>query len=92
MLAKMIARAVSFVPGLATLHVVRSWVGFRAATNDHLPVIGPMPGQPSHIVAAGHEGLGITTSLATAELVAHHVCGVEPVISPEPYLPGRFAA
>lgn len=92
MLAKMIARAVSFVPELATLHVVRSWVGFRAATNDHLPVIGPIPDQPSHIVAAGHEGLGITTSLATAELVAHHVCGVEPVISPEPYLPGRFAA
>ena len=42
-------------------------------------------------LATGHEGLGITTSLATAELIADMLTGQPSAIPREPYLPARFA-
>jgi D-hydroxyproline dehydrogenase subunit beta len=91
MLAAMLQRATLYLPALASLNVLRVWTGFRAATPDKLPLIGPFPGDPTLWLATGHEGLGITTSLATAELLADSFSGSQPAISPEPYLPARFA-
>jgi glycine/D-amino acid oxidase-like deaminating enzyme len=87
MMARMLRHACSFTPGLAELNVLRCWTGLRAATPDGLPLIGPHGGL---WLATGHEGLGITTSLATAELLAAQLCGGETVIDAEPYLPSRF--
>ena len=92
MVRRMIARAVGFLPGLAHLAAIRAWTGFRAATPDSLPIIGPHPDHPGLFLAAGHEGLGITTSLGTAELLADLIAGRPSVIPPGPYLPSRFAA
>jgi glycine/D-amino acid oxidase-like deaminating enzyme len=91
MLTAMLQRAKLYLPALASLSVIRVWTGFRAATPDKLPLIGPVPGDPTLWLATGHEGLGITTSLATAELLAAHFTGAKPAIAPEPYLPARFA-
>ncbi len=66
----MLARARVYLPAVARLSAIRVWTGFRAATPDKLPLIGPDPGDPTLWLATGHEGLGITTSLATAELIA----------------------
>jgi len=90
-LRRMIHRAVEYMPGLAKLSVVRAWAGFRPSTPDKLPLIGPSPADPTHILATGHEGLGITTSLATARLVTDHLLGRPSSIPADPYLPGRFA-
>jgi glycine/D-amino acid oxidase-like deaminating enzyme len=89
-LRRMIHRAVEYMPTLAKLSVVRAWAGFRPSAPDKLPLIGPTPSDPTHILATGHEGLGITTSLATAQLVADHLLGRASSIPAEPYLPGRF--
>lgn len=89
--ARMIERGRHFLPRLGELKAVRVWTGFRPATDDHLPLIGPTGAHPSLLLAAGHEGLGITTSLGTAALVADHVVGRESAIDPEPYLPSRPA-
>ena len=91
-LARMLARAVDFMPALRDLNVIRTWTGFRAATPDSLPLIGPCPGRPGVWLATGHEGLGITTSLATAELIAAGILGRTPPIPAQPYLPERYAA
>jgi glycine/D-amino acid oxidase-like deaminating enzyme len=91
LLQAMIDQAVSFLPGLASLSAVRVWTGFRAATPDKLPLIGPSSHDPSLFLATGHEGLGITTSLATARLLADQLVGSKPPIPIEPYLPERFA-
>jgi glycine/D-amino acid oxidase-like deaminating enzyme len=91
MLTAMLDRATLYLPALASLNVLRVWTGFRAATPDKLPLIGPVPGDPTLWLATGHEGLGITTSLATAELLAAHFTGGKAAIPPEPYLPARFA-
>ncbi|HEX4770680.1 MAG TPA: FAD-dependent oxidoreductase [Bryobacteraceae bacterium] len=88
MLSRMLARAFEFMPRLKDLPIERSWAGFRAATPDKLPLIGRW-NDPSIYLAAGHEGLGITTSLATAELLAAAIAGRSAPIDPEPYLPTR---
>jgi glycine/D-amino acid oxidase-like deaminating enzyme len=88
-LARMLARAREYMPGLADLTAIRSWTGFRAATPDNLPLIGPCPGDERLYLATGHEGLGIATSLATGKLVADQILGRTPAIPFEPYLPGR---
>ncbi len=89
MLGRMIARGLEYMPGLARLSAIRAWTGFRAATPDSLPLIGPADIQ-GHLLATGHEGLGITTSLATAELIVSHLTGGRSAIAKEPYLPSRF--
>jgi len=89
-LSAMLARATLYMPSIAKLNAIRVWTGFRAATPDKLPLIGPVPGDSTLWLAAGHEGLGITTSLATAELLACAFTGARPAIAPEPYLPARF--
>lgn len=91
-LARMVARGERFVPALGAVQAVRAWVGLRPATADGLPVIGPLPDQPALVLAFGHEGLGITTALATAELVAAELLGSRPAIDPRPYLPRRILA
>jgi glycine/D-amino acid oxidase-like deaminating enzyme len=91
MLSAMLQRARLYLPNLASLNVLRVWTGFRAATPDKLPLIGLSPGDATLWLATGHEGLGITTALATAELLVSHFTGCAHTIPPEPYLPARFA-
>ena len=62
------------------------------APPDKLPLIGRwMPIQGLYI-AAGHEGLGITTSLGTASLLADLVLGRTPVVDAAAYSPMRVLA
>ena len=91
MLANMVCRAQEYMPALGSLSAVRVWTGFRAATPDKLPLIGPCPGYKSVFLATGHEGLGITTSLGTARILLDQVTGSKPEIAVEPYLPSRTA-
>lgn len=90
-LSAMLDRAALYMPALRGLSAIRVWTGFRAATPDKLPLIGHVHDDHTLWLATGHEGLGITTSLGTAELLACAFAGERPAIAPEPYLPGRFA-
>jgi len=87
----MLDRAVEYLPGLGKLSSLRTWTGFRAATPDKLPLIGPHAEHERLYLATGHEGLGITTSLATAKLLVAQIMNRETKISVTPYLPARMA-
>ena len=89
--ARMVERACAFMPGLAQLTAVRSWIGFRPATPDKLPLIGRWPDTPGLWVAAGHEGLGITTSLGTAAILADLIANRTPAIDAGAFAPDRGA-
>ena len=91
MLVRMLRRAQEYMPGLVELSAVRTWTGFRAATPGKLPLIGQWTGDNSVFLATGHEGLGITTSLGTACILADQITGTKPEIWIEPYLPSRVA-
>jgi len=89
---RMIVRALDFLPRLAGVAALRGWIGFRPATPDNLPLVGPWPEVPGLWIAGGHEGLGITTSLATARLLADLVTGRRPEIDAAPFAPDRWQA
>jgi D-hydroxyproline dehydrogenase subunit beta len=89
---RMLDRALDFMPGLALASAIRTWTGFRPATPDKLPLIGAWEDTPGLWIAAGHEGLGITTSLGTGQLLADLIVGHEPAIDPAPYTPSRVLA
>jgi glycine/D-amino acid oxidase-like deaminating enzyme len=89
-LRKMLDRAVDYVPALRALSVIRVWTGFRPATPDKLPFIGPTR-DPSVLVAMGFEGLGITNAPGAARLVLHHLTGQDFPIDPVAFLPDRIS-
>lgn len=84
-LSQMLARAVSFVPRLGRLRVIRTWTAFRPATKGKLPYIGRSPSQDGVWVAAGHEGLGVTTALGTGAILADLIAGRTPAIDATPF-------
>ena len=88
-LARMLSRATDFLPALSRAPVIRCWTGFRPATPDKLPLIGRWESTPGLWIAAGHEGLGITTSLGTARLIADQIAGRPTAIPCEPFAPMR---
>lgn len=89
LLTRMLERASAFMPEIGELSAIRAWTGFRAATPDKLPLIGRWPGHERLHLAAGHEGLGITTSLGTAKLLVDELLGRESKIPRAPYSAGR---
>ena len=89
-LAKMLRRAIEYVPSLAERNAIRTWTGFRAATPDGLPIIGRHPEHEHLWLAVGHEGLGVTTAPATASLIASSMLGTAAPLDPAPYAPTRF--
>ena len=86
---RIMERACDYMPEIATLSTLRIWTGFRAATPDKLPLIGPSPGNSKVLLATGHEGLGITTSTGTGRLITDMILQRESPIPREPYLPSR---
>jgi D-amino-acid dehydrogenase len=65
------------------------WAGFRPATPDSLPLLGPVPGAPGVIVATGHGMLGVTLAPATGIAVAALARGERPAWL-APLDPARF--
>ena len=87
---RIMERACEYMPEVATLSTLRIWTGFRAATPDKLPLIGPSPVNSKVLLATGHEGLGITASMATGRLITDMILQRKSPIAREPYLPSRM--
>jgi sarcosine oxidase subunit beta len=58
------------IPGLENLHVIRAFAGLRPYTPDGLPILGKVESIDGFIMAAGHEGDGITLAPVTGEMIA----------------------
>jgi D-hydroxyproline dehydrogenase subunit beta len=86
---RMLDRAIQYLPALGKLSSLRTWTGFRAATPDKLPLIGPHAEHKRLYLATGHEGLGITTSIGTAKLLVAQIMNRGAAIPIAPYLPAR---
>jgi D-amino-acid dehydrogenase len=78
-----------YLTGVGTPTGLGFWHGFRPATPDSIPLIGPTRRFPNLLLATGHGTLGMTLSLVTGRLIAD-LAGGHP-LSPEltPILPAR---
>ena len=90
-LNRMLQRAIEYLPALGQLSAIRVWTGFRAATPDKLPLIGPSLVSDRIWLATGHEGLGITTSLGTGRLLADLLLNRPAKSPPRRICSARFA-
>ena len=90
MLARMLQRAISYMPGIADLNAIRSWTGFRPATPDSLPILDRHPNNEHLWMAVGHEGLGVTTATGTADIMVALMTGATPPMDVAPFSLARF--
>jgi sarcosine oxidase, subunit beta len=79
------------LPPLAGARLAHGWAGLYPVSPDGLPQVGPAPGRPTAIFAAGGGGAGIQLSPVLGELVADWILSGEPRIVPDAVLlaPGR---
>jgi glycine oxidase len=89
-LGGLIAQAVALVPEIGRRAITRSWYGFRPATPDGLPVLGPWPDVAGLFVATGHYRNGILLAPITAEAMTACIVDGETPDSITPFLPQRF--
>jgi glycine/D-amino acid oxidase-like deaminating enzyme len=89
-LRQLAAKAIALFPVLATARAIRTYLGFRPYTPDHLPVIGPDPRAPGLWHACGHEGAGIGLSAGTGSLIAQGLTGAPTDLDLMPFAPARF--
>lgn len=92
MLARMLQRALAYMPGLAELNAIRSWTGLRPATPDSLPILDRHPENAHLWLAVGHEGLGVTTATGTADVMAALMTAEPPPLDAAPFALARFGA
>ena len=73
-----IARAIlQVIPGIENLNIIRAFAGLRPYTPDGLPILGQVDLIDGFIMAAGHEGDGITLAPITGAMIARLVAGKE---------------
>jgi len=84
-------RILRVLPVLADLHIIRTFAGLRPYTPDGLPILGPVEGLEGFIMAAGHEGDGITLSPITGEIIAKLITRTALPFSLDPFRLERFA-
>jgi glycine/D-amino acid oxidase-like deaminating enzyme len=84
LVADLLGRAVSVVPGLGSAQVVAEYTGVRPIPADSFSSIGRVPAIPGYVEAVTHSG--VTLGPLVGRLVAGIVCG-EPA---DPLLTDRF--
>lgn len=59
-----------FIPKLRGINVIRTFAGLRPYTPDGLPILGKVDRVKGFVMAAGHEGDGVSLSPITGALIA----------------------
>ncbi|MHB1800460.1 MAG: NAD(P)/FAD-dependent oxidoreductase [Actinomycetes bacterium] len=62
-------RAISFLPGLADVQIIRTFAGLRPWSPDNRPLIGASKTVAGYFLATGHEGEGIGLAPITADII-----------------------
>jgi sarcosine oxidase subunit beta len=83
-------RAVTIIPGLSDYNIIRSFAGLRPYTPDGLPILGWVDSVPGFVVAAGHEGDGITLSAVTGKMISELIVDGQPHVPLDQFRCERF--
>lgn len=78
-------------PAIREAEILEHLAGFRPATTDKLPVVGPVPGHSNAFIAGGAGPKGMLLGSGLGEAVANCVLGRELDFDIHPFLPSRFS-
>ena len=67
-----------------------SWLGFRPAPSDSIPLIGELDEKSGIFLGFGHHHVGLTGGPKTGRLLAQIIAGQTPNLDMAPYSPSRF--
>ena len=85
-----VRRAIHFAPMFKQVKIIRTYAGLRPYTPDNLPIIGAVPGLEGFMIAAGHEGSGMTLGPITGKLISECIVGKTPTIPIDKFNISRF--
>ena len=80
----------SFFPRWSPISIERAWGGTMAFTPDFRPLIGPLPGYPNVLIAAGFSGNCLPLVCIAGQMLREIIRQGAPSLSSKPYEPGRF--
>ncbi|BDS08379.1 glycine oxidase ThiO [Oceaniferula spumae] len=78
-------------PAIGELEILEQLTGFRPATPDKMPIVGPVPNWNNAFVASGGGPKGMLLSAGLAEVVSSYVLEQELDYSVDHFLPARFS-
>ncbi len=82
--------AITYLPKIEDLDVIRSFAGLRPYSPDGLPILGGVKGIKGFYLATGHSGDGICLAPITGKLIAELVLDGETSIDISPFSLSRF--
>lgn len=85
---QLLANAIDLLPWLADCTLEQTWWGYRPATPDEMPLLGPGPAA-NLFLATGHYRNGILLTPITAHLIGEAIAGRTPDLLP-PFSWQRF--
>lgn len=85
---QLLANAIALLPWLADCTLEQTWWGYRPATPDEMPLLGPGPAA-NLTLATGHYRNGILLAPITAHLISESLAGRTPNLLP-PFSHQRF--
>ena len=90
---ELLQRAIDVFPDLERAELVQQLAGSRPLSPDGKPIIGPVPGLESVLLATGHATKGIHLGPITGRIITDYIChGSTRVVSDMgQFLPDRFA-
>ena len=72
-MAKSARTTVGLYPSLASIPILRAWLGIEAFCEDEMEVVGPVPGVDGLIIAAGFSGHGFAVGPGVGSLIAEFI-------------------
>jgi len=91
-LEAIINAAVWMAPSMEDAQVVNHISGLRPASEDSLPLIGPIPGWQGVYIVSGHDMEGMALSLISTRIIADLIAKGHSPVSRETFDPARFGS
>ncbi len=91
-LVEIMDAALQMAPSIEDARVVNHLSGLRPASEDSVPLIGPIPGWQGLYVVSGHDRKGMGLSLISTRIIADLIANRLSFALIEPFDPARFGS
>ncbi|SET04051.1 glycine oxidase [Nitrosomonas marina] len=85
---QLMEKALTVLPQLYKMPIIRQWSGLRPASPQNIPTIGQHPDLTNLFINSGHFRYGVTMAPASAEILTNAIMGLSQPIDTNPYQAG----